>query len=111
MKARTVEQVESVIARQQHHKHVSASSYTDTTIKDAVLSMQQLQGNSTVNKQQINMQQYRNHWKWCSLCGPHKGFKSKHLSITFKLIFYKVLIQPMMVYACHTWENVGDIHS
>jgi hypothetical protein len=69
-----VEQVETVIARQQRHKHVSSSSDTDTTIEDVVLSMQPLQGNGTVKKQQINMQQYRNHWKQYSLCGKHQGF-------------------------------------
>jgi hypothetical protein len=49
LKAGIVEQVESVIARQQHGKHISTATETDATTEDVVFSMLPLLGNGTVN--------------------------------------------------------------
>jgi hypothetical protein len=48
-KAGTVERVEAIIARQQHGKHVSATTDTDPTTEYAVFSKSSLLGNCMVN--------------------------------------------------------------
>jgi hypothetical protein len=37
-------------------------------------------------------------------------FKSERLSINIKIIFYKVVIRSIMVYACPSWDSAAGAH-
>jgi hypothetical protein len=37
-------------------------------------------------------------------------FKSERLSINIKIIFYKVVIRSIMIYACPTWDSAACDH-
>jgi hypothetical protein len=49
MKARIMERVKAVTARQWYGKHDSVATDTDAAMEDAVFSVKQMIGNGTVN--------------------------------------------------------------
>jgi hypothetical protein len=71
------EKNKAAIARQRRGKQLCAATNKYETKEDVVFHMLQLLGNSSVNthpQQWIRMQQQKNRWRRCFLCGLCRGY-------------------------------------